>query len=119
MQESVPKRIELELWEIVSPGEEHQTGKNTKAKKSGKTVQTTTYRGRPVQSMKRRKARRRKAIFFRCLAVMMVIAFLAGVFVLTGVICRWIHGLGKNKKYFRSLYGQSGNYRSAEQKLFC
>lgn len=95
MQGSVPKRTELELWEIVGPEKEHKTGKSGKAKKTGSSAQVSAYRSRPVQSMKRRKARRCKAIFFRCLAVMLVFAFLAGVFVLTGVVYRWIHGLGQ------------------------
>ncbi len=78
----IRKGQELELWEIVTPGTE-KTG-------NGNVV---PYRGRPVQSMKRRKARRRKAIFFRCLAVAMVVALLTGIFAVTGIIYRWVHEL--------------------------
>lgn len=56
-------------------------------------IQVIPYRGRPVQSMKRRKARRRKAIFFRCMAVAMIVVLLTAVFAVTGVIYRWIHDL--------------------------
>lgn len=85
----VRKRQELELWEIATPSVEKRPNKG----KSSGCGQVIPYRGKAVQSMKRRKARRRKAIFFRCLAVAMIVTLLALIFVVTGIVYRWVHDL--------------------------
>ena len=46
------------------------------------------YPGRPVQSIKRRRARRRRALFYRALALVLFLLFLVGVFKLTGLVYR-------------------------------
>ena len=46
--------------------------------------------GRPIQSIKRRQAKRRRVLLYRCLALCMFVLFLVGVFHLTGIIYRGI-----------------------------
>ena len=58
-----------------------------------KTTDNTGNRrpGRPVQSIKRRRARIRRVLFYRCLALMIFVLFLVGIFKLTGLVYRSIH----------------------------
>ena len=64
---------ELQLWAITAP----------KRKQTGHP--------RPIQSIKRRRARRRQVLIYRCIALGIFALFLVGVFQLTGVIYRGIH----------------------------
>ena len=61
---------ELQLWEVTTP---------------------KPRAGRPVQSIKRRRAKRRQVLIYRCIALGIFALFLVGVFQLTGVIYRGIH----------------------------
>ena len=57
-----------------------------------KTADSTGNRrpGRPVQSIKRQRARRRRVLIYRCLALMIFVLFLVGVFKLTGLVYRGV-----------------------------
>lgn len=57
-----------------------------------KTTDNTGNRrpGRPVQSIKRRRARIRRVLFYRCLALMIFVLFLIGIFKLTGLVYRGV-----------------------------
>ena len=75
MQGNTQKRTEseLQLWEITAPRK------------------TQAGRSRPVQSIKRRRAKRRRVLIYRCIALTVFALFLAGVFKLTGVIYSGVH----------------------------
>ncbi len=79
MQQSRQKKTEpeLQLWEITAP--------------KRKPAQRQPRAGRPVQSIRRRKAKKRRAILIRCLVLTLFLLFLAGIFQLTGLIYRSIH----------------------------
>ena len=62
---------------------------------SSKIIQ---YPGRPTQSIKRRRARRRRALFYRGLAIVIFILFLIGVFSLTGLVYRKVRSWVKNRE---------------------
>ena len=64
---------ELQLWEITSP-KRRQTG-----------------HPRPIQSIQRRRAKRRQVLIYRCIALGIFALFLVGVFQLTGIIYRGVH----------------------------
>lgn len=80
MQINTQKRTgpELQLWEIASP----------KRKQAGNP--------RPVKSIKRRRARRRRVLIYRCIALGIFALFLLGVFQLTGVIYKSVHAWIQN-----------------------
>lgn len=73
MQNNTQKRTdpELQLWAVTTP----------KPRKGA---------GRPVQSIKRRRAKRRRVLIYRCLALIIFALFLVGIFQLTGVVYRGI-----------------------------
>ena len=64
---------ELQLWEITAP----------KRRQAGYP--------RPIQSIQRRRAKRRKVLIYRCIALGIFALFLVGIFQLTGVIYRGVH----------------------------
>ena len=66
---------ELQLWEVTTP---------------------KPRAGRPVQSIRRRRAKRRQVLIYRCIALVIFVLFLVGVFQLTGLIYRSIHAHIKN-----------------------
>lgn len=57
------------------------------------TAERQVYRGsaRPVQSIKRRKARKRKVLFARMTAAMLVVMCLVLIYIMTGEIYRLVH----------------------------
>lgn len=73
MQNNTQKRTdpELQLWAVTAP----------KPRKGA---------GRPVQSIKRRRAKRRRVLIYRCLALIIFALFLVGIFQLTGIVYRGI-----------------------------
>lgn len=73
LQNNTQKRpdSELQLWAVTTP----------KPRKSA---------GRPVQSIKRRRAKRRRVLIYRCLALAVFALFLVGIFQLTGIVYRGI-----------------------------
>lgn len=87
MQQHTRKRTEseLQLWEITAP-------RPTKTRRNiTGTVGTGNRRaGRPVQSIKRRRAKRRRALLYRCLALAIFILLLIGIFQLTGLVYRGV-----------------------------
>ena len=116
MQNNTQKktRPELQLWEVTMPRptETDKRRSHVGRKKRKKAhipgslapnryshnidrhSRTTDRRsqapGRPVQSIKRRQAKRRRVLLYRCLALCMFALFLVGVFKLTGIIYRGI-----------------------------
>lgn len=117
MQQNTQKKpgSELQLWEITAPKPAQKQVRNKRAgnhqSHSGEVqvLKRTTARagsmhtgaagpGRPVQSIKRRQAKRRRVLLYRCLALSIFVLFLIGVFQLTGVIYRGIHArMGKGE----------------------
>lgn len=94
VQDNTRKKTEseLQLWEVTAP----------KSGSGRRTIQTQTVvkrppqrlhqtAGRPVQSIKRRQAKRRRVILYRCIALAVFALFLIGVFQLTGLIYRGVH----------------------------
>ena len=75
MQNNTQRKTEaeLQLWAITAP----------KRKPPGHP--------RPIQSIQRRRAKRRQVLIYRCIALGIFALFLVGVFQLTGVIYRGIH----------------------------
>lgn len=75
MQNNTQKRpdSELQLWAVTTP----KPMRDARA-------------GRPVQSIKRRRAKRRRVLIYRCLALIIFALFLVGIFQLTGIIYRGI-----------------------------
>lgn len=114
MQQHTRKRPEpeLQLWEINAPGSmqasdtkrhnrtnhrktyvRREQYRPTQARRNIKTADAkTAYNtgnhrpSRPVQSIKRRRAKRRRVLFYRCLALAIFTLFLIGVFKLTGLV---------------------------------
>lgn len=100
MQNNTQKRpdSELQLWAVTTP-KQSQISKHHK-KTNRRPVQRKTpvnaqqmgdaRAGRPVQSIKRRRAKRRRVLIYRCLALIIFALFLVGIFQLTGIIYRGI-----------------------------
>ena len=95
---------ELQLWEVTMP---KPTGPNQRKSHTGRKKahiagsriinrhshtanQFSRTPGRPIQSIKRRQAKRRRVLLYRCLALCIFALFLVGVFQLTGIIYRGI-----------------------------
>lgn len=72
MQENTQKKpdSELQLWAVTAPKKQPQA--------------------RPVQSIRRRRAKRRRVLIYRCIALAIFALFLVGIFKLTGVIYRGV-----------------------------
>lgn len=86
MQRNTQKRTEpeLQLWEITAPKPKPNLGRHNNRR-------TQNHRaGRPVQSIKRRQAKRRRVLIYRCIALGILALFLAGVVKLTGIIYRGV-----------------------------
>lgn len=106
VQSNTQKRTEseLQLWEITAPKRKQPPKKHKRYNQyrliqtSGKTTANTnhirrntiTNRPRSAQSIKRRQARRRRVLIYRCIAIGIFALFLAGVFQLTGAIYRGV-----------------------------
>lgn len=103
MQDNTRKKTEseIQLWEVTAPksgshrrttqatGKRPRHRRTTQAQTAVKRPQQAT--GRPVQSIKRRQAKRRRAILYRCIALAVFALLLVGVFQLTGLIYRSVH----------------------------
>ena len=89
MQENIRERdeAELQLWEVTSPRQRQNRNAGTRRPVQYRNTET----GRPVQSISRRRAKRRRAIRNRCIALAVFVLFLVGIFQLTGVIYRGVH----------------------------
>lgn len=92
MQDNTRKKTEseLQLWEVTAP----KSGSNRRtAQAAGKRPPHRRHQaaGRPIQSIKRRQAKRRRVILYRCIALAVFVLFLVGVFQLTGLIYRSVH----------------------------
>lgn len=106
VQNNTPKKTkpELQLWEVTMP---KPTGPNQRKSHTGRkkaqmprsltpnrysytTDRRSQTPGRPIQSIKRRQAKRRRVLLYRCLALCIFALFLVGVFQLTGIIYRGI-----------------------------
>ena len=89
MQENIRKRDDagLQLWEVTSPRQRQNRNAGTRRPVQYRNTET----GRPVQSISRRRAKRRRAIRNRCIALAVFVLFLVGIFQLTGVIYRGVH----------------------------
>lgn len=82
---------ELQLWEITA------TRQNT-SNRTNQQKRNHNQPNRPNQSIRRRRARRRRVLFYRCLAIIILILFLVGVFKLTGLVCRSVRSWQQNKE---------------------
>lgn len=106
VQNNTPKKTkpELQLWEVTMPKptgpnqrrshtgrkRAHTSGSQVSIRHSHTTGRRSKAPGRPIQSIKRRQAKRRRVMLYRCLALCMFALFLVGVFKLTGIIYRGI-----------------------------
>ena len=100
MQDNTQKRpdSELQLWAVTAPKQrqilnhKQRTNRRPIQRKTPVTAQQmrSARAGRPVQSIKRRRAKRRRALIYRCLALIIFALFLVGVFQLTGIVYRGI-----------------------------
>ena len=75
---------DLQLWEVTAPRQRQNTNTGTSRQVQYKSTGT----GRPVQSLNRRRAKRRRVIRNRCIALVIFALFLVGIFQLTGIIYR-------------------------------
>ena len=93
VQQHTRKRTEqeLQLWEITAPRQRTSNRKNQQ-----KTNRNQS--NRPNQSIRRRRARRRRALFYRCLAIIILILFLAGVYQLTSLVYRSVQTWKQDKE---------------------
>ena len=117
MQRNTQMRTEseLQLWEINAPNRKQiprkqtagkhkqynqyrlvQTPEKTAVNTNQTRRYTSTGRTRPTQSIRRRQARRRQVLIYRCIALGIFALFLVGIFKLTGVIYRGIHARVRN-----------------------
>lgn len=70
-------------------------GARTAPRHTGHKTPQRTGAARPVQSIQRRRARKRRAIRNRCLFLAVFLLFLVGVFHLTGFLYRGLHTQGR------------------------
>lgn len=100
MQNNTQKRpdSELQLWAVTTPKQRQipkhhkKTNRRPVQRKTPVTAQQmrVARAGRPVQSIKRRRAKRRRVLIYRCLALVIFALFLVGIFQLTGIVYRGI-----------------------------
>lgn len=87
-----------------TPDRRRQQSSIPKAERTSAKI--TPYPGRPVQSIKRRRARRRRALFYRGLALALFFLFLVGIFQLTGLVYRsarsWIQSREVNSTWSKN-----------------
>ncbi|MCH5261565.1 MAG: N-acetylmuramoyl-L-alanine amidase [Lachnospiraceae bacterium] len=90
MQENTQKKpdSELQLWAVTAP--KKQTYKSNRQHPNARLSHQRTA-GRPVESIRRRRAKRRRVLIYRCIALAIFALFLVGIFKLTGVIYRGVH----------------------------
>ena len=96
MQQHTRKRTEqeLQLWEITA-SRQRTSNRNYQ--------QRTTHNqhnrsNRLNQSIKRRRARRRRVLFYRWLAIIILTLFLVGVYQLTGLVYRSVRAWKQDKE---------------------
>ena len=96
MQDNTQKKTEpgLQLWEFTMPKQKPTSDKRIRHNTNHKKVSVRA--GRPVQSIQRRREKRRRVLLYRCIALILFALFLVGVFQLTGVIYRGIHTWKQN-----------------------
>lgn len=107
-------RPELQLWEVTSPErrggrrtgtDRHRTGTDRQSTHRTSTDRQSTHRtgasyrtdadrhrARPIASIRRRRARRRRVILCRCVVVCIFLLFLCGVYKATGAVYRRLRG---------------------------
>lgn len=107
MQEYTRKRTdqELQLWEINTPrqkqvqtGRKQVSGQNTQTVRRNISAQyqvRNTSSHRSARAVKRRRDRIRLVLFYRFLALGILVLFLVGIFRLTGAIYKSIHARHK------------------------
>lgn len=76
---------DLELWEL------RRESRSSKQRKQIKSYPRRQGNPRPVQSIKRRRAKRRKAYFYRTIALSGIVLCLVLIYFMTGVIYRSMH----------------------------
>lgn len=76
---------DVELWEI------NRESSPARQQKKGKPRQYRQGNPRPVQSIKRRRARRRKVYFYRAAALSVIVLSLVLIYFMTGAIYRSVH----------------------------
>ena len=93
VQQHTRKRTEqeLRLWEITAPKQSTSNRKNQLRTNHNQS-------NRPKQSIRRRRARRRRVLFYRCMAIIILILFLAGIYQLTGLVYRSVRTWKQGKE---------------------
>lgn len=76
---------DVELWEL------RRQSQSSKQRKQGKSYPRRQGNPSPVQSIKRRRAKRRKAYFYRAIALSGIVLCLVLIYFMTGVIYRSMH----------------------------